>query len=156
MRWHCLLAIGLFIVAVGCGQPLPEGAQPTRPITAIVNYNGAPVEGATVTFISQGENPASAVGRTDAQGKAAMRTYNEGDGAVLAKHKVMISKIELPPAAQTAPVESDDYVPPGPGGAPLPVAKNHLPAKYASPTTTDLTVEVTSSGPSEVTFDLKD
>ena len=46
MHLFRVLFLGLLFLAAGCGPALPEGAQPTHPITVTVKYKGAPVEGA--------------------------------------------------------------------------------------------------------------
>jgi hypothetical protein len=151
------VCFGLLVAAVvpclsGCGGPkLPPGAQPTKKVSVIVMYKGAPLEGASVTFVNQEGAPAPAVGKTDAQGKAIMKTYIEGDGAVFGKHKVMIDKSEAY-GGQTVEQDSPDYNP----NAPPPKVKHHIPQKYADYANSGLTAEVTESGPSEFTFDLKD
>jgi hypothetical protein len=143
------------VVAVGCaGSNLPEGARPTTPVTVTVTYKGAPVEGATVTFITQGDPPAPAYGRTDAQGVAKMKTYIEGDGAVTGTHKVTIIKSETVGGAPAVDQDSPDYDPEA-AYAPSTV-KHHIPQKYGSPATSGLTVDVKDGGPNEVKFDLMD
>ncbi len=135
---------------VGCGPKLPPGAKPTKAVTVTVTYKGAAVDGAVVTFVEQADKPANANGITDAQGKAKLKTYVEGDGAVLGSHKVLISKSI---AVGGQDVNSDDpkYDP----NAPPSTVKYLLPQKY-SLFTSGLTAEVTKAGPSEFTFDLKD
>jgi hypothetical protein len=87
-----LLLCLLLLVLPACGPKLPPGARPTKKTTVTVTYKGQPVEGAVVTFADQSAEPANANGITDAQGKAVMKTYTEGDGAVVGTHKVYISK----------------------------------------------------------------
>ena len=145
------------LLLVGCTGANDPNRQHTEPVTVKVNYNGKPVEGATVTFISMGQKPLPAVGRTNAQGVAKLRTYEEGDGAVVGSHRVTISKSEItnaPPEA--ADVESEDYQPPAPGGTPVPVLKDLIPRKYSVPGSSGLTAEVTEGSPLEVTFELTD
>jgi len=146
----CLLFASL--IQFGCGQQLPPGARPTKKVSVVVLYKGAPVDGAAVTFIdqTQTEKPANANGLTDAQGKAKLKTYVDGDGAVLGSHKVMISKI-IAVGGQNVDVDDPKYDP----NAPPPTMKYLLPQKYSVPNS-GLTAEVTASGPSEFTFDLKD
>jgi hypothetical protein len=152
-RFVCLLSV---LALAGCsGDGGPANRRPTKPVKVTVTYKGAPVENATVTFINQEGDSAPAFGRTDAQGVAKMKTYVEDDGAVLGAHKVTIIKSEAQGGGSAASQDSPDYVPPGPGGTPLPVVKHMIPEKYASPTA-GLTAEVKDSGPNEFTFDLKD
>jgi hypothetical protein len=148
----CLL-LGLLVV--GCSGGGPANRRPTKPVKVTVSYKGAPVADAIVTFINQEGDSAPAFGKTDASGVAKMKTYVEGDGAVLGQHKVTIIKSETQSTGPVADQSSPDYVPPGPGGSPPPVVKHLIPEKYASPTS-GLTAEVKDSGKNEFTFDLKD
>jgi|SRR6266481_1530771 len=145
-----VLAIGA-IVLPGCsGSNLPPGAKPTKKATVTVLYKGAPVEGAAVTFVNQ-DGPPVANGRTDAQGKAKLTTYIDGDGATLGTHKVMIDKSEAVggQSVSTDDPKYDPYAKPA-------TVKYHLPQKYGNIATSGITAEVKADGPNEFTFDLKD
>ena len=151
---RCWLVV-LALAAFGC-QPsgLPEGARPTKPVTVKVTYKGAPVEGALITFVDTGDPPAPAFGKTDAQGVAKMKTYVEGDGAVVGTHQVAITKTETTGGAPTVDQDSPQY---DPNAIDTPTTVKHLiPQKYESKVTSGLTAEVEDSGPNEFTFDLTD
>ena len=138
----------------GCnGASLPEGARPTYPTTVTVTYNGAPVEGATVTFVDSGTPPAPSYGLTDAQGVAKMKT-SYADGAVAGEHKVSITKQETLGGAPSVDQDSPEYDPYA-ADAPTTI-KDLLPAKYGSIVTSGLTAPVTESGPNEFKFELTD
>lgn len=135
----------------GCGGG-NDGRLPTAPVEVTVNYNGKPVEGAVVTFTTL--EPPPAFGKTDAAGIAKLQTYEEGDGAILGSHTVMIVKQEFDGVIkEEADTESEDYNP-APGASPIPKIKDLLPKKYALPGTTDLKAEVVK-GDNKFTFDLK-
>jgi hypothetical protein len=135
----------------GCGGS-DDGRLPTAPVEVTVTYKGKPVEGAVVTFTTLSPPPAFA--KTDAAGVAKLTTYEEGDGAILGSHKVMVVKQEFDGVVkEEADTESPDYNP-APGASPLPKVKDLLPKKYTLPGTTDLTAEVVS-GQNKFTFDLK-
>ena len=139
----------------GCGPSLPPGARPTKPTKVTVNYKGAPVEGATVTFVNQVGDAAAAYGRTDPQGVAKMSTRFgavEVDGAVLGQHKVMVEKTESVGGAPAVSQDSPDYNP----NIPPAQTKYLLPQKFSNLGTSGLVAEVTDAGPNEFTFDLKD
>src|SRR5262245_62996482 len=108
-----LLLCSLLLLLPGCGEKLPPGAKPTKKATVSVKYKGAPVEGAVVTFADQSDKPANANGITNAQGKAVMKTYVEGDGAVVGTHKVYISK-SVAEGGQTVDVDDPKYDPNAP------------------------------------------
>jgi hypothetical protein len=156
LRMHGWLFCSLLISSAlsGCGPNLPPGAKPTKPVKATFTYKGAAVAGADVMFIYQGNEPISAVGKTDAQGVAKLKTYVEGDGAVLGSHKVTVIKDEIIGEAKSVDQNSPDYAPPT-GKEPPTQIKHHVPVKYGSWVTTDLTAEVTS-GANDLKFELKD
>lgn len=141
---------------MGCGPSSPEGSRPTAPVAVTVTYNGEAVEGATVTMISQDGEPIAAYGRTDAGGVAQMKTYVEGDGAVLGNHKVLISKMETTGGGPDTEQPLEEYEPPElSGDTAAATVEYFVPQKYGSPATSDLTAEVTS-GKNELRFDLTD
>ena len=83
---------GCLCVFLGCGTP--EGQRPTAPVEVSVTYQGSPLEGATVTFVTT-EEPIAANGITDSKGVAQLSTYGTKDGAVVGNNLVMITKTEV-------------------------------------------------------------
>ena len=120
-------------------------------------YQGQPVEGADVVFMSEEKFedrtwPASA--KTDASGKYVLETPGVGHGALIGKHTVTITKRGPSPGAipgspavgnETKP-EMQAYMQPG-----LPL----IPKKYFSPVTSGLEADVLS-GSNTFDFELKD
>jgi hypothetical protein len=150
LRWPSLVLLGGTILLLGCDSAaLPPGAKPTKPTTATVTYNNAPVEGASVSFIDEsGEAPS--FGMTDAQGVAKMKT-SYADGSVVGKHAVTITKT-VTEGGSTADQDSADYNPEGT----VSVVKQLVPAKYGSKQTSGLEANVTDGGPNDFKFDLTD
>jgi len=146
-----LLGFLLLGLVAGCSDGGPSNRKPTKKVTVTVSYKRAPLEDAIVTFIPEGGDVVPAYGKTDEQGKAKMKTYVEGDGAVVGTHKVLLDKSESV-GGQTLDVDSPQYNP----NAPPATVKYHLPQKYGNPATAGLTAEVKESGPNEFVFDLKD
>ncbi|QDU11529.1 DUF4198 domain-containing protein [Gimesia aquarii] len=72
----------------------------TYPVTGTVNFDGKPLEGATIVFRSSGGEPQAAVGRSNAEGAFQLRTFEDGDGAIAGEHSVSITCVETegPPA----------------------------------------------------------
>ena len=137
----------------GCGGP--GGEFPTSPVTVTVMYNGIPLDGATVTFLTEDVGkPVSAVGRTDDSGVTKMKTYGQADGAVRGKHRVTILKSDAAESqADVADVESDEYDP-SIASRPAERPKSLIPPKYGTPNS-GLSVTV-GDAPVEVTFELED
>jgi hypothetical protein len=142
-----MLLVGL----AGCeGTGLPPGAKPTVPVKVTVTYKGAPVEGATVTFIESGETPTPSYGLTDAQGSAQLKT-SYAEGAVVGAHQVTITKTQTE-GGPMADQDSPDYNPDPPPA----VVKSLIPQKYGSTATSGLSADVKKGDPNEFTFDLTD
>ena len=139
-----------FSFLVGCGPP--EGQRPTAPVEVTVTYQGKPVDGATVTFITSVE-PMAANGITDAKGIAHLSTYGVKDGAVIGSNLITITKTEVDKSIKKKEIPPDqaDVV----GFTPLTPLKSFLPKKYAMPGSSGLTGEV-KSGQNKFSFDLKD
>lgn len=121
----------------GCGSRNPA----THAVTGTVSYQGKLVEGAGVMFMPSSGRPAS--GRTDAQGRFTLRTYKDGDGAIVGENVVSISKM--------IPVPGDDAKDPM-----LKRMSSVLPTRYATPTTSPLKATVSAAGPNDFTFELTD
>ena len=124
----------LSMVMIGCGANHPD----THQVTGEVVYNGQPVEGANVVFTPDGP---LATAITDAQGKFALRTFRDSDGAVAGSHRVTVTRNVAEPSTPENP---------------YPTTKNLLPARYARPDTSGLTAEVSSDKENVFRFELSD
>ncbi len=128
---------------MGCG----DGQPATAPVTGVVNYQGTPVDGASVTFTPANGRPAT--GQTNANGEFTLTTFKPNDGAIVDDHVVTIAKVESAPPS-TGEIGRE---PPKTTTAP---PKSLIPKKYADPNTSNLKETVSSPGPNEFTFDLSD
>ncbi len=138
------------MVIGGCGGG--AGQHPTSPVSGKVTLNGAPVDGATVTFVRDGGGK-PAVGKTDASGSYKLTTYSKDDGAIVGSYKVTIAKWEAAaedPAATRGTTGGggdaypEDYDPDAAGSDKESV--NLLPAKYANFSSSGFTFTV-AEGP---------
>ena len=158
-----LLVLAGLCVCVGCGGN--AGIKGLVNVTGTVNYQGKPVDGATVSFAPEGTGRAAS-GRTDASGKFRLTTLNENDGALPGKYKVSVSKVENLDAASQLTAEDmakmvggGKAAPSGPTpskGGQSGGIKHHVPEKYETPDKSGLTAEVTDGGANDFTFDLVD
>ena len=155
LRTWCLGALGAVVFA-GCGGGEDE-RDPVYPVTGTVTRNGTALEGAVVTFVPQGEGAKAATGTTDASGKYTLTTWAQGDGAQVGSYRVTVTKYDSPagqPAAGATPppdadpnslVLQEEY----PAGynemeaGDQPPSKNMLPPKFADPSQSGFTAEVT-------------
>ena len=95
--FSAVLALSLLIGLTGCGGS-PAPAQ----VTGVVTLDGAPVRGATVTFVPEsGER--SSEGMTNAAGEYMLRFTPAVDGAVVGEHRVEISRTEGESERETLP-----------------------------------------------------
>jgi len=140
--WALLVVITAGLVA-GCSRYHEDEWSrkwPLRhPAQGFVEFDGSPLEGATVTFfterVDRGNESFSAVGMTDSAGRFVLKTFRPNDGAVAGTHIVMIEKSSVDD--KTGRVVTS------------------LPRRYARQETSGLTAEVTEKGPNDFTFQLK-
>jgi hypothetical protein len=137
------LVCSLFLIlAAGCG------GTKNAPVSGKVTLNGQPLANAMVTFqpiAKEGSveaGPGSS-GTTDAEGRFSLKMATGASGAVVGKHRVMISQI----VNKTDP--SDDARPKR-GGPPQ---MEKLPARYNSES--QETFDVPSGGTDKADFALK-
>ena len=151
----CLAAIAL----AGCGGGEEDLNRPaTYPVTGVVTLGGDPVAGAQITFYSNagGDAAHSAFGRTDAEGRYELTTFESGDGAVPGEYLVTAKKFDTPPPpAEPAEDSMENYVPPSPTDKPPAPPKNELPAQYAARQSTPLKATVTE-GENEIPLELSE
>jgi hypothetical protein len=130
--------LGGLVVAAGCrGQADPRPAR--VPFKARVVLGDTPVADAVVVLSPQGDGHA-ATGMSDAAGDVVFSTFGSRDGVVPGRYSVMISKTE---ASSGDAVSSDDPAyDPAKAAAAIRPARELLPKRYKSPTTSGLTVDV--------------
>ena len=118
----------------------------TFPTSGMVVLEGQPLEGATVIFRSNSPQPQAAVGRSDAEGKFQLRTYEDGDGAIAGEHSVSITCVttEDPPAGTNLD-EANVVI----------KEVSLIPQKYGDPKKSGLTATVTPDQENQFTFELK-
>ena len=142
-----VLALNVVILmAVGCGEKLPAGMPKPVPCEILVTQEGKPLENALVALQPSDNGTWSAVGNTDATGKAIVFTMDRYKGAVPGKYKVLVSKTEMDQSK--GPVSSDEAATRSTslGGYYL------VDEKYGNPITSPLDIEVVK-GTVEYTVD---
>ena len=139
---HRLVLFVSLVVVAGCSR-----GHGTAAVSGTVLYKSQPVDGATINFLPQAEQPTAkpAHGKSDASGRFTLTTYFGPDdqpaGAMPGDYKVTITKIDEPQGAYDPNKD-----------APL---KNHLPLKYGTPQQSPLTASV-KVGPNRLEFKLED
>ena len=142
-RLLLFVAVVSSLTAAGCSRKLDkwERQRPnTYKVRGQVLWDGKPEAEVFVTFESRSHN-LTAVGITDASGRFALKTFNEGDGAVAGDHAVRLEKTVMvrPPNASPETPSSQVSV---------------SPKKYANTATSGLTATVVEKGPNEVMIEI--
>jgi len=142
--WLCL---GMMGCVFGCfggsggGKELPK----TVPVGGLVNLEGKPLAGATVTFYPTGQTKGvECVGTTDEAGKYKLKQIHGTDGAPPGEYKVVISLFLKPDGSKLGPNEQPINV----------GAAESIPQNYSDVDGTTLTATVPATGgdfPFEVT-----
>lgn len=145
----------------GCGGGADRPAM--VPVSGTVNYNGSPVEGATVTFAA-GTSARSSTGVTDSSGKFRLTTFDTNDGAPAGEYTVTIAKFEaeagIDMSAGSSPEKMKEMMDQQrammSGAAPVIAPKAKLPAKYADGKTSGEKRKVVAGDTNDFTFTLTD
>jgi hypothetical protein len=125
-----MLVVAAGLIA-GCGT---QDGVALFPVEGELKWNGQPLAGAQIVFhprVAKAKVP-PARAQTDASGKFKLTTFVTHDGAPVGDYSVTV---EYFPLEQ----QRDEFV----------AGRNALPAKYASPATTDLRLHV-AEGPNRI------
>ena len=149
------LAFALF-AALGCSSGPSRPA--TYPVSGTVTWKGQPLEAARVVFVPTSPGIEAASGVTDASGKFQLTTFVAGDGAQLGEYRVKVSKYDSKKATtaekkEYMTFEEEQKMAFSGDELPTPPAKNLLPKKFESETTSGITHSVTK-GPSSLTIEI--
>jgi hypothetical protein len=124
-------------LVAGCGGP--------SQVRGRVLLDGAPVSGATVTFMPvQGGRPASGI--TDADGRFRLMTFKKEDGILPGEYKVIVTRSDaLPPPPEAEPGDADSILKHYEGMKASRKKSSGLPAKYGDADKTPLRCTVPAS-----------
>lgn len=150
------LTLGCLVVsALGCGQSSGPNVQYVH---GVITLDGAPIEGATVSFSPEDANGIGASGMTQSDGSFTLNAQaaKPGAGTVAGKYAVTVSKVEMP---EFPNIDTDD---PRYGTAEQEKLEQEanqakpkviVPEKYNTPESSPLHAEVVS-GTNEFKFEL--
>lgn len=148
------VAAGVIVVG-GCGGPDVSNLPRTVEASGVVTLDGDPVEGASIVAASA-DSDYSAFGTSDSSGRFSLKSFEAKDGAVPGSYMVQVSKtVEVqaaaPTAEQMAANDAAQHAAEAEGGVSW---KNDLPKKYASLTTSGITLQVPEDGTTELKLEL--
>jgi hypothetical protein len=149
-QWILAFCVLICVFVAGCGGPSNPA---TAPAGGTIVYNGAPVEGAMVSFQPQ-DTPRPATGTTDAQGEFTLSTYGQGDGAIPGNYNVIVTKTSG--SAGTEGMDEDALLASPEAMGTEEEAKALLPAKYAVAASSGLTARVEAGKENDFKFELTD
>lgn len=134
------------ILLAGCSADYTPQAEIFKTVSAsgTLTFKGKPLSGFIVTLHPAGDQR-TASGTTDAEGRFSLGTNAPGDGAVAGTHKVSV--IWQPPEDDGLGSTVEDP-------KKMPKSPIDIPAKYASPDTSGISLEIPDSGSSELKLDL--
>lgn len=152
-RFACWAALLSAVTLLGCAGAEGDSDRPaTFPASGVITLDGSPVEGAQVAFNPEDPKGQGAFGRTDAEGRYELTTFETSDGAVPGKYIVTVTKYDVPPPMAEA--SEEEYIPPEAGGARPKAPKNELPNQYSQMHTSDLRAAVAADGENQFDFAL--
>ena len=142
LRWFavCFLLLAIGLVGNGCSGG--TNTEHTVAARGLLTHKGQPLSYYAIT-LAPVEGQRGAAGETNEQGQFVLGTNSEGDGAPPGKHRIGIAYLG-PPASR----------PDGQNNFTVPQPKVKLAAKYATPETSGLTVEVPPSGSSDLKIEV--
>jgi len=145
---HHRSALLLFFAVISCGctsSYAPQAEQAASvPAAGLITWKGQPLPGFRITLHpADGQRPAAGV--SDAEGRFVLGTNSPNDGSVVGTHKVsVIWEQPVDDGLGTAPADPAAQKPPV-----------DLPAKFASPETSGLSLEIPSGGSSTLQLTLQ-
>jgi hypothetical protein len=125
----------MMFAALGCGSSDP-GRQPTVPAGGTLMYDGTPVAKGRVAFFPE-KGGRTAYGEIE-NGKFTLGTYEQGDGAIVGRHRVAIISTE------EVPTKDGDTT-----------SKYLVPQKFSDPGSSGLMAEVPAAGDTNIQLNFK-
>ena len=153
----CVIGIcALLIAVVGCEQPKPEGLPPLQKTTLVLQQDGSPLVGASVSLYSEDKSIKWSVGGvSNNAGEVSVKTHGQYLGAPLGKYVVLVTKQEFTKSSlpETAPLDAAEYAEwqRQRDAEVLPVY-DLVDPKFGNPKTSPLKIDISKGAKSE-TFD---
>lgn len=142
-----ILLTGL-LCCCGCS---PSGVAVTK-ASGELKYNGAPLEGATVSFVATASEGRGASAMTDQNGQFQVLTQGaQSAGCVPGTYKIKVAKVvEVDKNGNPAKNDTDA------DSEGIPTLKSVIPEKYSDAELSGLVAEVKKGGKNHFVFELKD
>jgi hypothetical protein len=139
IRFGCASGLLVVLVCIGCGPRANPHFQKTTAVRGKVTFaNGSPVRGGLVTLHPKDGSKAESRGTIDKDGRFTLGTYKVSDGTMAGAYAVTVEPIVYDKRGNMRPDRS-----------------LRIPAKYADPDSSGLTVEIKDEDSQEVTLVLR-
>lgn len=92
-----VLFAAISLAGLGCLSGCGNGVKtpPTSAVTGTVRFQGKPLEGAEISFMTTGASRAAS-GITNEKGEFTLSTFGQKDGAIPGEHRVTVRLSQLP------------------------------------------------------------
>jgi hypothetical protein len=156
LRCAFALSISVLVLVSLSGCTGDDGFPPRVPVEVEVTHNGAPVAGAHLTFAPAGDGQ-PAFGTTGENGKTLLSTFGQSDGALPGVYQVGVRKTAIANGTRSGDPDDEMAIPMDRSATRPTEFKELLPARYASPSRSELEATVAEGeGKNTFRFDLTD
>jgi len=109
----CICCLNVLLMTVtGCGQAKPDGLPPLQKVSLILQQDGSPLAGASVSLFPEDKSIKWSVGgRSNDRGEVVLRTHGQYTGVPLGKYVITVTKQEFTQSSlpETAPLDPGEY-----------------------------------------------
>jgi hypothetical protein len=109
----CLVcASAMLMTMTGCSEKKPDGLPLLQKVTLVVQQDGKPLAGASVSLAPEDKSITWSVGGvSNDKGEVTVRTHGQYQGAPLGKYTVIVTKLENTPSSlpEQAPLDAAAY-----------------------------------------------
>jgi len=139
IRWSCAAGLLAVFLCSGCRPGANPHIEKTIPVSGKVTFaNGSPVRGGLVTLHPKDGTKSESRGTIDKSGNFTLGTYKVSDGTMPGEYTVTVEPIVYDKRGNMRPDKSLG-----------------IPAKYASPDSSGLTIEIKDQESQEVNLVLR-
>jgi hypothetical protein len=151
-----MIVAAVSLALAGCQKPV-AGRPETAAVTVTVTLNGAPLDGAAVSFQPVDSAGKGAAGTTGADGRAKMMTFEPNDGAIPGKYRIAVSKSGAGGSKSMSMEEYGQMMKKvSPGGKSSGAPKQTVPQKYTNAATSGFEFDVLKGKENTLTLELKE
>ncbi|MDR1290839.1 MAG: hypothetical protein LBK06_06530 [Planctomycetaceae bacterium] len=145
---YCALVL-VFVCLIGCTKSDPRKAG-LVPASGTITYNGLPLDNATIVFVPKDSSKQGAGALSGIDGKFALTTISDNDGAFPAEYSVYILKEE------SIHISDEELAELSRQGQTPPTPKSLIPIQYTNPAEPIINLTIPPTGNKNLLIELKD